>query len=70
MYPAAESSMAGLVFISLVFGIVTVTTMLGVVLLATYGVNFVRLGKLERYSHALAGAIVLLSGIGILYLGL
>ena len=40
--------------------------MLAVVLLATYGINFVKFGKLERYSHALAGAIVLLSGIAIL----
>ena len=70
MYPAVESSTAGLVLISLVFGLVTIATMLGVVLLATYGFNFVRFGKLERYSHALAGAIVLLSGIGILFLGL
>ncbi|MBC8487380.1 MAG: sulfite exporter TauE/SafE family protein [Bacteroidetes bacterium] len=70
MYPAVESSTAGLVLISLVFGLVTIATMLGVVLLATYGFNFVRFGKLERYSHALAGAIILLSGIGILFLGL
>jgi len=70
MYPAAESSTAGLVLISLVFGLITIATMLGVVLLATYGFNFVRFGKLERFSHALAGAIVLLSGIGILFLGL
>ena len=40
--------------------------MLAVVLIATYGLNMVKMGKLERWSHAMAGAIVLLSGIAIL----
>ena len=66
MYPAAETSTSGMVFIAIIFAIVTISTMLGVVLLATYGFNFVKLGKLERYSHALAGAIVLLSGVAII----
>ncbi|MCD4696654.1 MAG: sulfite exporter TauE/SafE family protein [Bacteroidales bacterium] len=65
MYPAAETSTSGMVFIAVIFGIVTITTMLAVVLIATFGVNFVKLGKLERYSHALAGAIVFLSGVAI-----
>jgi len=66
MYPAAETSTSGMVFIAIIFAIVTISTMLGVVLLATYGINFIKFGKLERYTHALAGAIVLLSGIAIL----
>jgi sulfite exporter TauE/SafE len=66
MYPAAETSTSGMIFIAVIFAIVTMATMLGVVLLATFGFNFVKLGKLERYSHALAGAIVLLSGIAII----
>jgi nickel/cobalt exporter len=45
-------------------------TMLGLVLLATSGLNFVKLGKLEKYTHVIAGATILLSGIGILFLGL
>jgi hypothetical protein len=66
MYPAAETSTSGMIFIAILFSVVTVSTMLGIVLLATYGINFVKLGKLERYTHALAGGIVLLSGIAIL----
>ncbi|MBN2175542.1 MAG: sulfite exporter TauE/SafE family protein [Bacteroidales bacterium] len=66
MYPAAESSTTGMVLIATLFGIVTIATMVVIVLLATYGFNFVKLGKLERFAHALAGAIVLLSGIAIL----
>jgi len=66
MYPASETSTSGMVFIAVVFSLVTISTMLGIVLLATYGLSFVKFGKLERYTHALAGAIVLLSGIAIL----
>jgi nickel/cobalt transporter (NicO) family protein len=66
MYPAAESSLAGVFLISSVFSIATVTTMLAIVLLITYGISIVPLGKLERYTHVLAGAIVFLSGIAIL----
>lgn len=66
MYPAAETSTSGMIFIAVIFAIVTMATMLAVVLIATFGFNFVKLGKLERYSHALAGAIVLLSGIAII----
>jgi sulfite exporter TauE/SafE len=66
MYPAAETSTSGMIFIAIIFAIVTVATMLGVVLLATYGFSFLKFGKLERYSHALAGAIVFLSGVAII----
>ncbi len=66
MYPAAQTSTAGMIFIAVIFAIITIVTMLAIVLLATYGFSFVKFGKLERYTHALAGAIVLLSGIAIL----
>jgi sulfite exporter TauE/SafE len=66
MYPAAESSTSGMLFIAGIFSIITIATMLAIVLLATYGFKFVKLGRLERHTHALAGLIVLLSGIAIL----
>lgn len=66
MYPAAESSLVGVILISSVFSIVTILTMLAIVLFATFGINFFPLGKLERYTHALAGVIIFLSGIAIL----
>ncbi len=50
--------------------LITMLTMLALVLLASYGLKFVRLGKMERYTHAIAGATILLSGIAILFLGL
>jgi len=70
MYPAAQSSAWGIAQVSIVFGLVTILTMLALVLLATFGLNMVKLGKLEKYTHIIAGATILISGIGILFLGL
>jgi sulfite exporter TauE/SafE len=70
MYPAAQNSSWGVAQVSIVFGLVTMLTMLLLVLLASYGLKFVRLGKMERYTHTIAGATILLSGIAILFLGL
>jgi nickel/cobalt transporter (NicO) family protein len=67
MYPAAESSFTGVILISLVFSVITIITMLAIVLLITFGISFLPLSKLERYTHVLAGAIVSLSGIAILF---
>jgi sulfite exporter TauE/SafE len=70
MYPAAQNSAWGVAQVSIVFGVITMLTMLVLVLLATRGLSLVRLGKLERYTHVIAGATILLSGLGILFLGL
>ena len=70
MYPAATESTIGMVVIVTVFGITTISTMLAIVLITLYGIRIVRLGKLERYTHALAGAMILLSGAAIAVLGL
>ncbi len=69
MYPAADASMIGMMLVAAVFTVATVGTMLGVVLLTTLGVSFARLGALERYTHALAGATICLSGLAIQFLG-
>lgn len=70
MYPAAKRSLAGMVLVATVFSVVTIATMLSIVLAGLWGTNFVRLGRAERYTHALAGATVLLCGIAIEFLGL
>jgi nickel/cobalt exporter len=66
MYPAAQESMSGMIAVTAVFGIVTVGTMVAVVLAANYGASFVKLGKLEKYTHVIAGATIALSGVLIL----
>jgi sulfite exporter TauE/SafE len=70
MYPAAKNSLSGLILVTAVFGTVTIATMLGLVLLSVAGVSFVRLAPVQRYSHAIAGATILLCGVAIAFLGL
>lgn len=70
MYPAAEHSIGGMLFVAGVFALTTIGTMMSVVLISSWGIRFVNLGSMERYSHALAGAMVCVSGLAIQFLGL
>ena len=70
MYPAAQNSWFGLVVVTCVFGIITIATMLGTVLLSRAGVNFLPLAGLQRFSHVIAGATICLCGLAIVFLGL
>jgi len=70
MYPAAKSSLFGLVLVVGIFGSVTIMTMLGIVLISSLGINFLPLRRLERYTHALAGATICLCGMAIQFFGL
>jgi sulfite exporter TauE/SafE len=70
IYPAAKSSTFGLVLVTGVFGVVTIATMLSIVILLSLGANLLPMGRLDRYTHALAGATICLCGITIRFLGL
>jgi len=70
MYPAAEHSWFGVLAVTLVFGATTIATMVGMVLLSRAGVSFLPLSKAERFTHAIAGATILLCGLAIEFLGL
>jgi ABC-type nickel/cobalt efflux system permease component RcnA len=70
MYPAAKIGFFGVVMVAFVFGSVTIATMLGAVLLAGSGVNFLPLAKVQRFAHVIAGATILLCGMAIQFLGL
>lgn len=70
MYPAAESSMVGVVLVTAVFGTVTIGTMLATVFAGVYGLSWVPWSRAERWSHALAGMTILLCGGSIKFLGL
>jgi hypothetical protein len=70
MYPAATHRVGGLVLVTALFAAATLATMLAVVVLATLGASLLPMGRLERYGHALAGAAIALSGLGIELLGL
>jgi nickel/cobalt exporter len=68
MYPAAENNYLGVAVVAVVFSIATIATMIGIVLLLSFGIKRIRLGHLEKYMHALAGAAVFLSGCAIVFL--
>jgi nickel/cobalt transporter (NicO) family protein len=70
MYPAATGSPWGLAAVTAVFGLTTIGTMLCIVLVSAYGISFVRVSIIERYTHALAGGTICLCGLAIQFLGL
>jgi len=70
MFPAAQESISGLWIVTTVFGFTTIGTMLSVVMVSLWGINFLPLGKLERFTHALAGFAIFASGLAINVLGL
>ena len=70
MYPAARHNTAGVAIVAGAFGLTTILTMLVIIALSSWGLSFVRLGRLERYSHALAGAMIFISGLAVQFLGL
>jgi len=70
MYPAAQHSTSGVILVTAAFGLTTILTMLTIIALSSWGLSFVRLGGLERYSHALAGGLILISGLAVQFLGL
>jgi len=56
--------------VTLIFGGITIATMLGIVMLGTFGLKLFPTRLLDRYSHALAGATICLCGVGIVFLGM
>jgi sulfite exporter TauE/SafE len=70
MYPAANESIGALLTVTGVFGVTTLATMMGAVFLASYGLRFISIKPLEKYTHTIAGMVIFLSGMAIQVLGL
>jgi len=70
MYPAAQQSASLVVSVALVFGIVTLATMLACVAVTMIGLEKLKLPSTGRYAHAVAGALVVFCGIAISLAGL
>ncbi len=70
MYPASKHNISGVVLVTLAFGITTILTMLVIISVASWGVRFIQLGALEKYAHAIAGAMIFISGVSVQFLGL
>jgi ABC-type nickel/cobalt efflux system permease component RcnA len=65
MFPAATLGTGAVALVALVFGLVTVVTMMSVVAVAARGLRLVPATGFERYSHAIAGAVIVLCGVAI-----
>jgi nickel/cobalt exporter len=70
MYPAVKGNYFSLIVVTAVFGAVTITSMLVVVLGASLGLKSIPLRSWDRYSHALAGATLFLCGAAMQLIGL
>jgi len=70
IYPGMKHNIGGVVLVTVAFGLATILTMLGIIAISSWGVSFLRLGRLERYVHALAGAMIFISGLSVRFLGL
>jgi len=68
MYPAARQSTSLVFAVALVFGLVTLITMLAAVLLTTVSIR--KMPSLGRWEHAAAGASVAVCGAAISIIGL
>ena len=69
IYPAATMGMGAVTLVAAVFGVVTIATMIGVVMVSLLGLSFRPTERIGRFAHALAGATLFLCGIAI-HLGL
>ena len=70
MYPAAQNNYGLLISATVIFAIVTISTMILMVTLAIIGFKFIQFQKIEKYSHALAGVLILFCGIAVQFLGI
>jgi hypothetical protein len=58
------------VFVSVLFSVVTIATMMSIVLVFKLGLNKIDLKPIEKYSHLIAGSMIFFSGMAIQFLGL
>ena len=70
MYPAAKYNVPGVAMVASIFCLTTIATMLAIVLASSYGLERLSLRRLERYSHAISGLAIFLSGGAVKFLGL
>lgn len=69
IFPASEHNWLGVFAVSTLFGIATIATMLLTVFIGYTGTSLIRFKGVERYMHMIAGSVILISGIGIRFMG-
>lgn len=70
MYPAAQQNYGAVAYISFLFALTTIATMITIVVLMVKGISLVKFNTIEKYQHVLAGGAIALCGMGIVFLGL
>ncbi|MBI4466977.1 MAG: hypothetical protein HY656_06090 [Acidobacteria bacterium] len=65
LVPAAQQSLGGVALVTALFSLTTLATMAVAVVLCQAGLERVRLGRLERYTQAMAGAALALCGLAL-----
>lgn len=69
IFPASQHNWLGIFAVSMLFGIATIATMLLTVFVGYTGTSLIRFKRLEHYMHLVAGCVILISGIGIRFMG-
>jgi len=70
MFLATDYGWVGIFLTSLTFSIITIFMMLAQTLLAFYGIQLIRHDIADRYSHAFAGLVIVLTGGFVMFLGI
>ncbi|MBM2816594.1 MAG: hypothetical protein HW421_3356 [Ignavibacteria bacterium] len=70
MYPAAKHNMIAVILVSVIFGLITIATMVTITVSGLLGFKLFDVHRLERYMHAFAGFAIFICGISVNLLGL
>lgn len=68
IYPAAKSGTTSVVFLTVIFVVATLVSLVTIVLKPDLGIRLASHGQLDRYRDALAGATIFLCGVALLLL--
>ncbi len=67
-FPAAKSSLNGMIILIVVYTFFTLLTMITMVIIGYIGLRFLKTEKLERYMHAMGGLTLFICGVGMVFL--
>lgn len=70
MFLAYKGGLSAIVVVSAVFSLVTIGMIVGQSCLSYAGVRLVQAEWMERYAHALAGLVIVLTGLAVIFLGI
>ena len=65
MYPAAKADLSSAALVTALFALTTLATMTSMVVLVSAGASVLRFDSLGRYSHAMAGLVLLSCGLAV-----